>query len=98
MPEHEVKKVDCQIEERKLRVLLDTFNNRRYHDHLRPNSAYIQPGLEEFQPMDHSLAGALSMRLRLPEHFQHSYELWLEREVYNAQIDWDQLLDSKACI
>jgi hypothetical protein len=98
VPEHEVKKVDCQIEERKLRVLLDSFNNRRYHDVLRPNVTYIQPGLEDFQPMDHSLASALALRVRLPDHFKLSYEAWLEREVYNSQIDWDQLIDNKTVI
>ncbi|OQV11826.1 Striatin-interacting protein 1-like protein [Hypsibius exemplaris] len=95
VPEHEVKKVDCQIEERKLRVLLDSFNNRRYHEILRPNTIYVQPGLEEFQPMDHNLASALSMRVRLPDHFKANYESWLEREVYGVQIDWDQLIETK---
>lgn len=72
VPEHEVKRVDCQVEERKLRVLLDVFNNRRYHHILRPNASYVQPGLEEFQPLDHSLAGALSMRVSLPDNFRYS--------------------------
>ncbi|GAV09593.1 hypothetical protein RvY_19099 [Ramazzottius varieornatus] len=95
VPEHEVKRVDCQVEERKLRVLLDVFNNRRYHHILRPNAPYVQPGLEEFQSLDHSLAGALSMRVSLPDNFRYDYEEWLKREVFEAQIDWDQLLLQK---
>ena len=95
VPEHEVKRVDCQVEERKLRVLLDVFNNRRYHHILRPDTLYVQPGLEEFQPLDHSLAAALSMRIRLPDNFTHDYEGWLQREVFEAQIDWDQLVLQK---
>ena len=95
VPEHEVKRVDCQAEERKLRVILDNFNNRRYHHVLRPNSVYVQPGLEEFQPMDHTIEAALSIRIRVPEHFKTDYHGWLDKEVYGKQIDWDQLLQFK---
>lgn len=73
-------------------MVLDVFNNRRYHEILRPNALYIQPGLEEFQPLDHTLAKALSMRLRIPDHFKTDYEGWLQREVLQSQIDWDKLV------
>ena len=95
MPEHEAKRVDCEVEERKLRVFLDGFNNRRYHHILRFNTLYVQPGLEDFQPLDHSLATALSIRIRLPANFFHDYEGWLQREVFEAQIEWDQLVLQK---
>ena len=30
--------------------------------------------------------------LELTDEFKANYEKWLHREVYNSQIDWDQLL------
>ena len=45
--------------------------------------------------MDHSLETALSIHVRIPEHFKTDYHGWLEKEVYGKQIAWEQLLDTR---
>ncbi|KAM3832679.1 striatin-interacting protein 2 isoform 2-T2 [Vipera latastei] len=73
---------DFQAEECSLRAHIESFNSRRY-DKIRD---------AEFCPVDNCLQSVLGQQLELPEDFQYSYELWLEREVFSQPIHWEELL------
>jgi len=84
---------DFQAEECALRSAVDRFNNRRYG-----RAGERQPGKEsgevggEFEPVDNCINSVLGQEVELTDEFKANYERWLEREVHNTQIDWDQLL------
>eukprot|EP00090_Calanus_glacialis_P031165 TRINITY_DN5114_c0_g1_i1.p1 TRINITY_DN5114_c0_g1~~TRINITY_DN5114_c0_g1_i1.p1 ORF type:complete len:798 (-),score=302.22 TRINITY_DN5114_c0_g1_i1:161-2554(-) len=84
---------DFQAEECALRSAVDRFNNRRYDrgvgGHDRKD---VLDG--EFEPVDNCVNSVLGQEVELTEEFKANYEKWLQREVYNTQIDWDQLLVS----
>lgn len=76
----EARPWDFQAEECALRNLVDRFNKRRY----------MEPPMDA--PADPCLATALSVPIHLGDDFKNNYELWLEQEVYNSNINWDILL------
>jgi len=84
---------DFQAEECALRSAVDRFNNRRYDRGV--GSQERKEVLEgEFEPVDNCVNSVLGQDVELTEEFKANYEKWLQREVYNTQIDWDQLLVS----
>uniref|UniRef100_A0A6Q2XQF4 Striatin interacting protein 2 n=1 Tax=Esox lucius TaxID=8010 RepID=A0A6Q2XQF4_ESOLU len=74
---------DFQAEECALRESIEKFNSRRYDKN--------QNG--EFAPVDNCLQSVLGQRVELPDDFQYSYEMWLEREVFSQPIQWEGLLE-----
>ncbi|XP_072026096.1 striatin-interacting protein 1 homolog isoform X2 [Amphiura filiformis] len=81
---------DFQAEECALRACVDRFNARRY------DSIGIKD--PEFLPFDNNLQSVLSQKIELSEEFKRFYEVWLDREVFSTQINWDLLLKDKICI
>ena len=47
----------------------------------------------DFEPVDNCLASVLSQEIELTDEFKANYGLWLQREVYNTEIQWELLLD-----
>ncbi|KAJ8046474.1 Striatin-interacting protein 1 [Holothuria leucospilota] len=76
---------DFQAEECALRACVDRFNSRRY-EQTYPNK---DPELES---VDNNLQSVLGQCIELSEEFKRFYEVWLDREVFSTQIDWDLLL------
>ncbi|XP_014678725.1 PREDICTED: striatin-interacting protein 1 homolog isoform X2 [Priapulus caudatus] len=76
---------DFQAEECALRACVDRFNNRRY-------SAATTTFDPEFQPVDNNLQSVLGRELDLGEEFKCKWEAWVDREVINSSICWEQLL------
>jgi len=84
---------DFQAEECALRSAVDRFNNRRYDRGVGGQER--KDVLEgEFEPVDSCVNSVLGQDVELTEEFKANYEKWLQKEVYNTQIDWDQLLVS----
>lgn len=77
---------DFQDEECSLRVSVDRFNQRRYGT----------GGDQEMDltPLETDINSVLETNIELEEEFKENYELWLEQEVYNNEINWDVLLSS----
>ena len=48
----------------------------------------------EFDPVDNCINSVLGQEIELSDEFKQNYEKWLHREVYNTNIDWDQLLST----
>ncbi|GAB1601835.1 striatin-interacting protein 1 homolog isoform X1 [Argonauta hians] len=80
----DTKPWDFQAEECALRTCVDRFNNRRYGTNGGTDM--------NFAPVDNCLLSVLGPSLQLSDQFKHNYELWLEREVFSNQVDWDQIL------
>ncbi|XP_033647185.1 striatin-interacting protein 1 homolog isoform X1 [Asterias rubens] len=80
---------DFQAEECALRVCVDRFNTRRYDQANTKDPEYM--------PVDNNLQSVLSQKIDLSEEFRHFYEVWLDREVFTTQINWDLLLKDKIC-
>ncbi|MBN3298416.1 STRP2 protein, partial [Amia calva] len=76
---------DFQAEECALRESIEKFNSRRYDKNQNV----------DFTPVDNCLQSVLGQPVELPEDFQYSYEMWLEREVFSQPIQWEQLLQSE---
>merc|ERR1719431_2107281 len=86
---------DFQAEECALRSAVDRFNNRRYDRGGGQGGSERKDPLEgEFDPVDNCVNSVLGQEVELTDEFKANYERWLHREVYNTQIDWDQLLAS----
>ena len=83
---------DFQAEECALRACVDRFNSRRYEHN---NSSSLQ---SDFSPVDNNLQSVLSQKVELSEEFKLYYEVWLDREVFSTQINWDLLLKDPVCI
>jgi len=84
---------DFQAEECALRSAVDRFNNRRYDRGGGQGGQDRRDHLEgEFDPVDNCINSVLGQEVELTDEFKANYERWLQREVYNTQIDWDQLL------
>ncbi|XP_065093307.1 striatin-interacting protein 1 isoform X2 [Ochlerotatus camptorhynchus] len=93
---------DFQAEECALRNCVDRFNNRRY---LQMNAPDLIA--REFDdPIEGDMVnggnngtngtnGRKPEEIELSEEFKQNYELWLQQEVYNNNIDWDLLLSSE---
>ncbi|XP_015609648.1 striatin-interacting protein 1 homolog isoform X2 [Cephus cinctus] len=84
----EARPWDFQAEECALRACVDQFNNRRYSTSSRD---------EELEPVDTSITSVLGANVELTDEFKQHYELWLQQEVFQASINWDELLDSASC-
>ncbi|XP_033106801.1 striatin-interacting protein 1 homolog [Anneissia japonica] len=78
---------DFQAEECALRACVDRFNSRRYDTDSSKDS--------EFQPVDNNLQSVLGQEMNLSEEFKRFYEIWLDREVFTSQINWDLLLKDR---
>nr|CAG4640664.1 EOG090X01YQ [Eulimnadia texana] len=79
---------DFQAEECALRAAVDRFNSRRY------DKNFTALGDPEFEPVDNWLTSVLSRPVDLTDEFKRHYEVWLHQEVFQASIDWDQLVAS----
>ncbi|XP_058806014.1 striatin-interacting protein 1 isoform X2 [Phymastichus coffea] len=79
----EARPWDFQAEECTLRACVDRFNNRRYSN---------APKDEELEPVDTSITSVLGANIELTEEFKQHYELWLQQEVFQTSINWDDLL------
>jgi hypothetical protein len=78
-----------QVEECTLREGVDRFNNRRYSNATRD---------EELEPVDTSITSVLGANVELTDEFKQHYELWLQQEVLQTSINWDELLAPTKCI
>ncbi|XP_043461418.1 striatin-interacting protein 1 [Leptopilina heterotoma] len=81
----EAKPWDFQGEECALRTCVDQFNNRRYSTAIRD---------EELEPVDTSVTSVLGVNVELTDEFKQHYELWLQQEVFQTNINWDELLET----
>lgn len=84
----EARPWDFQVEECELRTCVDQFNNRRYSN---------APKNKDMEPVDTSVISVLGANVELSEEFKQHYELWLQKEVFEKTINWDQLLDPESC-
>ncbi|XP_011498235.1 PREDICTED: striatin-interacting protein 1 isoform X2 [Ceratosolen solmsi marchali] len=78
-----------QVEECTLREGVDRFNNRRYSNAVKD---------EELEPVDTSITSVLGANVELTDEFKQHYELWLQQEVLQTSINWDELLAPTKCI
>ncbi|XP_015429050.1 PREDICTED: striatin-interacting protein 1 [Dufourea novaeangliae] len=84
----EARPWDFQVEECELRTCVDQFNNRRYSNASKN---------KDMEPVDTSVISVLGANIKLSEVFKQHYELWLQQEVFERNINWDQLLDPESC-
>lgn len=84
----EARPWDFQLEECELRTYVDRFNNRRYSNTLDD---------EELEPVNNSINSVLGMNIELTDEFKQHYELWLQQEVFQRNINWDELLHPETC-
>uniref|UniRef100_A0A1E1WUW2 Far11/STRP C-terminal domain-containing protein n=2 Tax=Pectinophora gossypiella TaxID=13191 RepID=A0A1E1WUW2_PECGO len=77
---------DFQDEECALRVNVDRFNHRRYGT----------GGEQEMDltPLETDINCILEANVDLDDEFKENYEMWLDQEVYNNEINWDILLST----
>lgn len=75
---------DFQDEECALKACVDRFNARRY------GSGADQEF--DLTPLETDINSILESNVELEEEFKENYELWLEQEVYNNEINWDILI------
>ena len=57
--------------------------------------------LDLMEEPESSFLSVLTREIELPKQFRDNYETWMQREVFDSRIDWQQLLeatDSTACI
>lgn len=85
---------DFQAEECALRRSVDRFNIRRYMSVAATGAgaAAVIRGDADYEPLDTCLTSVLGVEHDLSDTFKRHYNLWLEQEVYNVSIEWDQLL------
>lgn len=57
-----------------------------------PDNLSYASQMDIFKPVDNNYLSVLSKKLQLTEDFKNNYEHWLQREVFQFNIDWDQLL------
>ena len=84
----EARPWDFQVDESVLRSCVDRFNNLRYTN---------IPKDKDMEPVDTSVTSVLGMNVELSDEFKQHYELWLQQEVFQRSINWDELLDSSSC-
>lgn len=75
---------DLQAEEGSLKACIDRFNNTHYS-----NSG--DEVINEYDECDVNIHSVLDSPVELSEDFKNAYEKWLEREVFSAPIEWEQL-------
>lgn len=98
--ETQAKPWDFQSEEANLREAVERFNLRRYRDILKlgisgNSSPTSSSDDDDFKPIDCNVVSVLGARYELTDKFKCNYEKWLEREVFNAKIDWEAVLTAK---
>ncbi|XP_046847206.1 striatin-interacting protein 1-like [Xenia sp. Carnegie-2017] len=76
---------DLQAEEGSLKASIDRFNN-----------TYYGPGnpheiTNDFRKYNVNIHSVLDSTVELSDEFKGAYEKWLEREVFSAPIEWEQL-------
>ncbi|KRY67684.1 Striatin-interacting protein 2, partial [Trichinella pseudospiralis] len=92
------KSWDFQTEESNLMIEIDNFNCRRYGNlfgALRKTSSMAGIGdvvFEDLQPYDNDVMSVLRKPFVFSQRFKRNYRQWLEHEVFQLNIDWDQLL------
>ncbi|XP_055594022.1 striatin-interacting protein 1 homolog isoform X2 [Uranotaenia lowii] len=102
---------DFQAEECALRNCVDRFNNRRYLQVSQPdfianefddpiegdtvNGVVVGGGGGGSIGNGTNGNGRKFDEVELSEEFKQNYELWLQQEVFNNNIDWDALLSSE---
>lgn len=76
---------DFQAEECALRASVDRFNTRRYSF----NS--VDP---DYEPVDTCITSVLGSQntIELTEEFKQHYDLWLQQEVFQHSVNWDEIL------
>ncbi|XP_028397933.1 striatin-interacting protein 1-like [Dendronephthya gigantea] len=74
---------DLQAEEGSLKSCIDHFNNTHYGAHTN--------GDEMMSECDVNIHSVLDSPVDLSDDFKNAYEKWLEREVFSAPIEWEQL-------
>ncbi|XP_002164866.3 striatin-interacting protein 1 isoform X1 [Hydra vulgaris] len=79
---------DFQTEECAIRHNVDLFNYRHYES----SSGHYPTDL---QPLDNDLQSALNTQVIFSGRFKKDSSLWLHREVYSTQVDWDELINDK---
>ncbi|XP_076620088.1 striatin interacting protein isoform X2 [Colletes latitarsis] len=84
----EARPWDFQVEECELRTCVDQFNNRRYSNATED---------KDMEPVDTSVVSVLGVNVKLSDEFKQHYELWLQQEVFQRSINWDELLDPASC-
>lgn len=77
---------DLQAEEGSLKTCIDRFNNIHYGS---GNTG--EEIMNEYDEYDVNIHSALDSSVELSEDFKNAYEKWLEREVFSAPIEWEQL-------
>ena len=85
-PDVDARPWDFRAEECQLRMRVDRFNERRYGE----PECCADP---EYRPVDNDLSSVLGRPCELTEEFKRDYRSWLQREVFQAQIDWDHLVE-----
>jgi hypothetical protein len=80
---------DFQSDEYALRTKIDRFNQNRY----KSNDESLSNNLDDLT-IDTALYSNLNKNVELPQEFLDNYEQWLEREVYNNNIDWDAIINN----
>ncbi|XKL66772.1 hypothetical protein PGB90_010192 [Kerria lacca] len=75
---------DFQAEECALRTAVDEFNNRRYVA-LTYDADYYSVDVE--------ITSVLANRVTLTDEFKKHYHLWVQQEVFDQSINWDELLN-----
>ncbi|RWS25142.1 hypothetical protein B4U80_04181 [Leptotrombidium deliense] len=92
---------DFQAEEFTLQANINRFHSRRYEktqQALPPpimvGGQYTAIDVDLMNAVDNNFLSVLSKPLELTNEFKYHYEAWLEREVFQFNIDWDQLLTS----
>lgn len=78
----DAKPWDFQAEESALRSSVDRFNARRYSNNPDP----------DYEPVDNCSNSVLGRHIELTEEFKKYYHLWLQQEVFQSQIKWEELL------
>ncbi|XP_076759867.1 striatin interacting protein isoform X1 [Xylocopa sonorina] len=83
----EARPWDYQVDECVLRSCVDRFNNLRYTNVAKD---------KDMEPVDNSVTSVLGVNVELSDEFKQHYELWLQQEVFQRSINWDELLDPEA--
>lgn len=75
---------DFQADECALRSSVDRFNTRRYGSNSDP----------DYEPVDNCPQSVLGQTIELTDEFKKHYYLWLQQEVFQTTIKWEELLDN----
>ena len=54
--------------------------------------------LPDFEPVDKCITSVLGRPVHLTSTFKDNYEVWLEQEVFNNPVDWDELIRTNGYI